>query len=144
MTIRDIIGELAPEALLLCEAEYDEAIMGIVDGWSGKQRTLRVVYDQQKLIELIAKRSDGDVEAAQEYFDFNIVDAYLGENMPLFFTKLEEEKCSRCGEARRMDDPGLSNSVCCWCGYWDVPPGPEREEARKRRAAMVTVVKETP
>lgn len=44
--------------------------------------------------------------------------------------------CRTCKEATQDVDPGLSNGVCCYCGYWGVPPGPEREAHRAKRRSQ--------
>lgn len=46
------------------------------------------------------------------------------------------EKCVTCGEGRQDLDPGFSAGRCCFCGYWGVPPGPEREAMRAERRAQ--------
>lgn len=43
--------------------------------------------------------------------------------------------CTKCGEAPRGEDPGLSNGICVFCGYWNVAPGAEREVIRLNRLA---------
>ena len=46
-----------------------------------------VVYDYEKVIEILMK--DMKREEAEEYFDFNIIGAYVGKNMPVFVKKVE-------------------------------------------------------
>lgn len=41
--------------------------------------------------------------------------------------------CCMCQEIPRGNDPALSNEICAFCGLWGVPPGPDREEMRKKR-----------
>jgi hypothetical protein len=96
--IRDEIAEINPEALLL--DGFDEAIIGM-----GERINLGpvVAYDVEKIIEILA--SDMEVEEddledgqsiedlkismAYEYFYFNIQGAWMGENTPIFISKLE-------------------------------------------------------
>lgn len=48
---------------------------------------------------------------------------------------MTQETCkTTCGEAPCESDPALSNGVCAWCGYWNVPPGPQRDLLRRSRA----------
>jgi hypothetical protein len=47
-----------------------------------------------------------------------------------------KESCARCFEAPRRNDPGMSNGLCVFCGYWDIPPGPTREAMRAKRDAQ--------
>ena len=43
-----------------------------------------IVYDVQKMIEILIKRDDmGHIEAL-EYLDFNVFNAYVGETQPLY------------------------------------------------------------
>lgn len=51
---------------------------------------------------------------------------------------LRLRSCDTCGEHARGNDPGLSPRydgamICAFCGYWGVPPGPERERMREAR-----------
>lgn len=47
--------------------------------------------------------------------------------------------CSTCGEIRLENDPGLHYSngkfICVFCGYWGVPPGPDRDKLRAGRSS---------
>lgn len=45
--------------------------------------------------------------------------------------------CRECNEVPRTEDPALSSGVCCYCGYWGIPPGTEREAHRTRRRSEV-------
>ena len=47
-------------------------------------------YDKDKCIEILAK--DMTHEEAVEYFYFNTAGAYVGENTPCFFTRIEDEE----------------------------------------------------
>jgi hypothetical protein len=62
---------------------YEEAIIGIADRF-GMQSS--VAYDYDKVIEILAR--DMDYEEAVEYFDFNIIGAWVGETTPLFIRVL--------------------------------------------------------
>ena len=55
---------------------FDEALLGVSnDG-------MRLIYSVSKCLDILCKRmSELD---ALEYFDFNIVNAYVGENTPIF------------------------------------------------------------
>lgn len=49
-------------------------------------------------------------------------------------------ECDSCGEPRQPSDPELFRNpntgklVCCFCGYWNLPPGEGREELRRERS----------
>ena len=45
------------------------------------------VYDRQKCIEILIDRDGMSEEEAVEYFEFNVTNAWVGENTPIFFEK---------------------------------------------------------
>jgi len=87
--------------------KYAPAIVGITDGhWTTNEYNDRiaVVYDENKLIEIIAKDMEpmGDPDdpddqyndvyfIAREYFEYNIKGAWMGEHTPIFINNLTEE-----------------------------------------------------
>lgn len=63
--------------ILYCDG-LQEALIG-----TGTRFTHPVaVYDKQKVLEILQK--DMTREEAEEYFDFNIAGAYVGESTPIF------------------------------------------------------------
>jgi hypothetical protein len=64
---------------------FDEAIIGV--GRRCGQPTI-VVYDADKCREILQKRMKGDPIDADEYFEFNVVGAWMGENTPIFVEPL--------------------------------------------------------
>jgi hypothetical protein len=69
------------ENVLICDG-FDDAIIGI------EPTTSRLVYDVDKMIEtLISQGMDRD--EAIEYYEFNIVGAYVGELTPIFVDTYE-------------------------------------------------------
>ena len=62
---------------------FDDAIMGI--GERCGQPTL-VAYDRAKCIQILIDRDGMDYEEAVEFFEFNTVGAWVGENTPIFIT----------------------------------------------------------
>ncbi|MEY5134625.1 MAG: hypothetical protein RL709_320 [Pseudomonadota bacterium] len=63
--------------ILYCDG-LEEALVG-----TGTRFTHSVaVYDKQKVLEILQK--DMTREEAEEYFDFNIAGAYVGESTPIF------------------------------------------------------------
>jgi len=80
-----LIDEYNPEAL---KADgFDDAILGIASRCG--QNDL-IAYDVNKIISILMERDGMDYEEAQEFFEFNIVGAYMGENTPIFITKPED------------------------------------------------------
>jgi hypothetical protein len=80
-TNRDLIAEMDPEALFA--DGWDDCILGT--SWS-PGRPLIVVYDADAIIEILA-RQIGYTEA-EEYFDFNIEGAWVGERTPIFVRRI--------------------------------------------------------
>ena len=74
------IMELIVENDLIIADGHDEAILGIVNDHSG----LRVLYNSERLIDGLAKNNNMSWDDAEEYFEFNILGAYIGPNGPLF------------------------------------------------------------
>lgn len=59
---------------------FDEAIIGI-----GRQFNKNlVIYDEDKCIEILMERDGMTDEEAIEFFEFNVVGAYVGEYTPIF------------------------------------------------------------
>jgi len=81
----ELIEEYNPEAL---KADgFDDAILGVASRCG--QNDL-IAYDVNKIISILMERDGMDYEEAQEFFEFNIVGAYMGENTPVFITKPED------------------------------------------------------
>lgn len=66
---------------------FDEAIIGV--GRRCGQPTI-VVYDADKCRRILQKRMKGDPIDADEYFEFNVVGAWMGENTPIFVERLSD------------------------------------------------------
>lgn len=59
---------------------FDEAIVGI-----GRQFNKNlVIYDEDKCIEILMERDGMSEEEAIEFFEFNVVGAYVGEYTPIY------------------------------------------------------------
>lgn len=68
--------------LLFVDPEYfDEAIIGVATSSTGM---MAVAYSEPKIIELLIRHDQMDPDEAMEYYQFNILGAYLGENTPIF------------------------------------------------------------
>jgi hypothetical protein len=57
---------------------FDEAILGVVE----RINLLVVCYDRNKIIEILMR--DMNEEEAWEYYQFNILDAYMGDHTPVY------------------------------------------------------------
>jgi len=74
------------ELELLCADGFDDAILGI-----GQQfNTYFVVYDRTKVIDTLMARDGMSEEEAVEWYEVNIVGAWVGTSTPCFvMTSLE-------------------------------------------------------
>jgi hypothetical protein len=68
------------EELLLADG-FDAAFIGT--GERCGQPTI-AVYDREKCIEVLEKRDGMTQEEANEFFEFNVVGAWVGEQTPIF------------------------------------------------------------
>lgn len=73
---RDEIAERYPEAVILSEEFYDEAIIGI-------SNDDRVVYSYQGLVEALMRHDGMSEEDAEEWVSYNVLGSLYGENMPI-------------------------------------------------------------
>lgn len=68
--------------ILLLEPDYfDEAILGIAERADGMTV---VAYDRTRCIDLIQSNSDCSREDAEEFFEFNTAQAWMGPGTPVF------------------------------------------------------------
>jgi hypothetical protein len=81
MTVEEI-AQYNPEALV-CDG-FDEAILGMAERINLGPV---VAYDVEKMLEIMVERDGMTHEEAQEFFDFNIIGAWMGEFTPIFITK---------------------------------------------------------
>jgi hypothetical protein len=73
----------AMEEELICAEGFDDCILGI-----GRQFTKTfVVYDYQQVIQTLMDRDGMEASDAQEWFEYNIVGAYVGEATPCFLSR---------------------------------------------------------
>jgi hypothetical protein len=78
--MRERISEDYPD-LLVMEPDYlDEAIVGVV-----RRIGLEAVcYNTDKVIELLMEHDKMSYEDALEYFEYNMIGAWVGEHTPVF------------------------------------------------------------
>ena len=79
----DKIQELYPDLELLQADGFDGAIIGI-EPLSGK-----VIYDIDKMVEVLNEEGLS-VEEAIEYLDFNVLNAYVGEQTPIYIQTIND------------------------------------------------------
>ena len=61
---------------------FEEAFLGIGEQFS---KPPIAVYDREKCIELLAR--DMEYEEAEEYFEYNVIGGWVGEQTPMFLTR---------------------------------------------------------
>ena len=62
---------------------YDEAIIGPAVILLEGEMVQRLVYDAEKIREILMKRDDMGSEEAREFIEFNIEGAYMGLGTPI-------------------------------------------------------------
>lgn len=82
MTIREHFAEI-DESFLFADG-FDDAIIGHVTV-AGRRDV--ILYDREKVIKILMK--DMSREDAEEYFEYNVQGAYVGEATPALATLLE-------------------------------------------------------
>ena len=71
-----MISEEHPDLLTL--DGFDEAVLGVVE----RAGLLAVCYDRNKILEILMR--DMNLDEAMEYYEFNILGAYMGEHTPVY------------------------------------------------------------
>ncbi len=77
----ELAGEWDTELLFLMEEEFDDAIIGVAERIGDEPV---VAYDTTKIVEILSRSMS--VDEAYEFFEFNILGAYVGDKTPLFIT----------------------------------------------------------
>ena len=72
---------------------FDNAIVGVGER---NNTDSMIVYDYDKMVKVLVTRDDMSYEEAEEYIEFNIVGAWIGDTTPIIVTKksikeIEEE-----------------------------------------------------
>ena len=81
---RSEIAESYPDALLLDPEYFDDAIVGIIHDFN---RTA-VCYSESKIIELLMSEDKMDYDEALEYYQYNILGAWMGDWSPMYLETL--------------------------------------------------------
>jgi hypothetical protein len=86
MTVQDKIAALAEinEEILLADG-FEEALVGYVERAGGPTVA---VYDTEKCISILQENGMTEEEAV-DFFYYNVVGSYMGENTPVFFSYLD-------------------------------------------------------
>jgi|TARA_R110001632_G_scaffold43679_2_gene110854 hypothetical protein len=80
--LQENFPEVWEEGLLTADG-FEDAFVGV-----GRQFTKPVaVYDREKCIEVLVARDGMSMDEAEEYFEYNVQGAYVGEDTPIFMEK---------------------------------------------------------
>jgi hypothetical protein len=79
----DQLHEMYPELEFLQADGFDDAIIGL-EPLSGK-----VIYDIDLMVEVLITQEELSHQDAIEYLDYNVLNAYVGENTPIYIQTLE-------------------------------------------------------
>jgi hypothetical protein len=83
LNIREELSEIWGQAFLfMSEPEYDQAIIGVMERAGGESV---IAYDTQKILDILERSMS--VEEAQEFFEYNILGAYMGDKTPVYITQ---------------------------------------------------------
>lgn len=82
MGLLDKIMEAHPGYKFKIADGLDDAIIGL------DEKSMRLIYSESKVIEVLSREMSE--EDAREYYEFNIVSAYLGPDTPIF---CQDEGC---------------------------------------------------
>lgn len=77
--LREWIAALNEDAVLF--DGYEDAIIGVAERCS---QPLLVVYDAHKCVKILMERDGMSEEDAHEWFEFNVLGCWAGDNTPLF------------------------------------------------------------
>jgi len=87
LNIRNYLDSMSEGLLFLTEPEFDEAIVGLGDR-IGMETV--VVYDTTKIIDILCERDGMERDEATEFYEFNILGAYVGEQTPMFISLIDD------------------------------------------------------
>lgn len=86
--IRDFLNFLEDETLLY-PTGFEDAIVGIVQFNSYDNSSPKILLDREKCIKILMKDRMSR-EDAEEFFDFNILGAYMGNKTPAFVSFIND------------------------------------------------------
>lgn len=83
----DCVG-LSDEGVLLADG-FEDAFIGVARrfGWSEDV----AVYDLEKCLQILVDRDGMDREGADEFFEFNVLGAWVGDQTPVFIQGISLE-----------------------------------------------------
>ena len=76
------IDEYAEGAVVLTDLE--DCIIGVVEEFGNGRR---ILYDRSKIIQKLQERDSMTEQEAEEFYDYNILGLYAGEQNPVFLDR---------------------------------------------------------
>ncbi len=91
--IKEEIAECNEEALFIDGFEGDKEAFNDALIGHGTRCSMNdlAIYDGLKVIQILIDKYDMSSEEAYEWYEYNIVGAYMGENTPIFVQDLRNE-----------------------------------------------------
>jgi hypothetical protein len=71
-------GDLVGYIELVTADGFDDAILGI------DSKSYRVIYDADIMVEILMEDEDMSEEEALEYLDYNVFNAWIGDQTPIY------------------------------------------------------------
>jgi hypothetical protein len=79
MSMKEIQHHMESNQTLLADG-FDDAIIGL----DTSNEVFRVIYDREKMIDILMFRDNMTAEDAIEYLEYNVFGAYVGEGTPIY------------------------------------------------------------
>ena len=82
----DIVGNTGD--IMTMNGGYNDCIVGVISKFGGEQV---VAYDIEKVLTRLRERDGMSEIEAIEFFEFNMLGAWMGDHTPMFIATLEEQ-----------------------------------------------------
>jgi hypothetical protein len=82
MTKLEMVLEQYPDEELLSADGFENAVMGVY--YERENGVYKLVYSRARCIQILMQRDGMTYEEAEEFFDFNVEGAYMGEKTPIY------------------------------------------------------------
>jgi hypothetical protein len=77
--MKEIQHHMESNQTLLADG-FEDAIIGL----DTSNEVFRVIYDKEKMIDVLQQRDNMTIEDAIEYLEYNVWGAYVGEGTPIY------------------------------------------------------------
>ena len=82
MTKLEEIIEFYPDEELLSADGFEDCVIGVA--YDKHVSAHRLAYSRSKCVDVLVERDKMTFEEAEEFLDFNVVDAYVGRKTPIW------------------------------------------------------------